>query len=123
MYCILGLQDALELAMSMKIDDSRVKDKRKFSIIKIIRQEVEKKARNVLRKKKILECLNSVNVFLGPSPLGLAESERGSQGEKEVTREEKNSINLEQQSEELLRKKNELKAKLEEEKLHKKLDA
>ena len=106
MYRILDLQDALELAMNMKIDDLKVKDKRKFSIIKIIRQELEEKAGNLLRKKKNLQCLNSVNVFLGSSPLGQAESDRGSQEEKEVTREEKNSINLEQQSEELLRKMN-----------------
>ena len=109
MYCILDLQDALELAMNMKIDDLKVKDKRKFSIIKIIRQEVKEKAGNLLRKKKILQYLNSVNVLLGPSPLGQAESKRGSQEVKEVTREEKNGINLEQQSEELLSKKNELK--------------
>ena len=48
----LNLQDALGLAKYLKIDDSKVKDKSKFSIIKIIRQEKEG---NLCQKEEIIE--------------------------------------------------------------------
>ena len=47
-----NLQDALGLAKDMKIDDSKVKDNSKFSIIKIIRQEMEEKVGNLSRKRR-----------------------------------------------------------------------
>ena len=48
----LNLQDALGLAKDLKIDDSKVKDKSKFSIIKIIRQETEEKVGNLSKKRR-----------------------------------------------------------------------
>ena len=50
---LLNLQDALGLAKDLKIDDSKVKDKSNFSIIKIIRQEMEEKVGNFLKKKRL----------------------------------------------------------------------
>ena len=51
----LNLQDALGLAKDLKIDYSKVKDKSKFSIIKIVRQEMEEKVGNLSQKKEIIE--------------------------------------------------------------------
>ena len=118
----LNLQDVLGLAKDLKIDDSKIKDKSKFSIIKIIRQEMEEKVVNLSQKEEIIEYLNSVKGFLSPPPLEQPESEEGLQEEKEVPQEEKEIINLEQQIEGLLSKKNEIKAKLEMEKLSKKVE-
>ena len=118
----LNLQDVLRLAKDLNIDDSKVKDKSKFSIIKIIRQEMEEKVGNLSQKEEIIEYLNSVKGFLSPPPLEQPESEEGLQEEKEVPQEEKEIIKLEQQIEGLLSKKNEIKAKLEVEKLSKKVE-
>ena len=118
----LNLQDALGLAKDLKIDDSKVKDNSKFSIIKIIRQEMEEKVGNLAQKEEIIEYLNSVKGFLGPPRLEQPDSEKGIQEETGVPQEEEEIINLEQQIEGLLSKKNEIKAILEVEKLSKKLE-
>ena len=83
---------------------------------------MEEKLGNLSQKEEIIEHLNSVKGFLGPPPLEQPDSEKGIQEEKEVPQEEEEFINLEQQIEGLLSKKNELKAKLEVEKLSKKLE-
>ena len=82
---------------------------------------MEEKLGNLSQKEEIIEHLNSVKGFLGPPPLEQPDSEKGIQEEKEVPQEEEKFINLEQH-EGLLSKKNELKAKLEVEKLSKKLE-
>ena len=65
----LNLQDALGLAKDLKIDYSKVKDKSKFSIIKIVRQEMEEKVGNLSQKKEIIEYLNR---FPWSTPSGTA---------------------------------------------------
>jgi hypothetical protein len=55
-------------------------------------------------KEAVIEYLNGINAFLGPPPLEPAES-------KEVSQEEKEIVDLEQQIEQLMSKKKEIKAK------------
>ena len=96
----LNLKNALELAVSMKLEESIVKDKSIFTVIKVIRQDIEEKVGNLSDKEAIKEYLSGIKAFLGPPPLEQAETH-----EKEV-------VDLEQQTEQLLGKKNEIKAKL-----------
>jgi flagellar motility protein MotE (MotC chaperone) len=101
----LNLENAQQLASSMKLEESKVKDKSIFSVIKVIRQEIEEKVGNLPDQEAVIEHLNGINAFLGPPPLEPAES-------KEVSQEEKEIVDLEQQIKQLMSKKKEIKAKL-----------
>ena len=104
----LILKNALELAVSMKLEESRVKDKSIFTVIKVIRQGIEEKVGNLSDKEAIKEYLSGIKAFLGPPPLEQAETPEN----KEISKDEKEIVDLEQQIEQLLGKKNEIKAKL-----------
>ncbi len=65
----LNLKNALELAVSMKLEESRVKDKSIFTVIKVIRRDIEEKVGNLSDKEAIKEYLSDIKAFLGPPPL------------------------------------------------------
>ena len=65
----LNLKNALELAVSMKLEESRVKDKSIFTVIKMIRRDIEEKVGNLSDKEAIKEYLSGIKAFLGPPPL------------------------------------------------------
>ena len=92
----LNLKNSLELAVSMKLEESRVKDKSIFTVIKVIRRDIEEKVGNLSDKEAIKEYLSGIKVFL----------------RKAFSEDEKEVVDLEQQIEQLLGKKNEIKAKL-----------
>jgi hypothetical protein len=94
----------------MKLEESKLKDKSIYSVIKIIRQDIEEKVGNLSDREAVIEYLNGINAILGPPPpppppLEPAES-------KEISQEEKEIVVLEQQIEQLMSKKKEIKAKL-----------
>ncbi len=60
----LNLKNALELAVSMKLEESRVKDKSIFTVIKVIRQDIEEKVGNLSDKEAIKEYLSAIKVLL-----------------------------------------------------------
>jgi hypothetical protein len=62
----LNLENAL--ASRMKLEESKVKDKSIFSVIKIIRQDIEEKVGNLSDKEAVIEYLNGINAFLGSPP-------------------------------------------------------
>jgi hypothetical protein len=64
----LNLKNALQLTSSMKLEESKVKDKSIYSVIKIIRQDIEEKVGNLSGKEAVIEYLNGINAFLGPPP-------------------------------------------------------
>ena len=104
----LNLKNALKLAVSMKLEESRVKDKSIFTVIKVIRQDIEEKVGNLSDKEAIKEYLSGIKTFLGPPPLEQAETPKN----KEISEDEKEVVDLDQQIKQLLGKKNEIKAKL-----------
>ncbi len=104
----LNLKNALELDVSMKLEESRVKDKSIFTVIKVIRQDIEEKVCNLSDKEAIKEYLSGIKAFLGPPPLEQAETPEN----KEISEDEKEVMDLGQQIEQLLGKKNEINAKL-----------
>jgi hypothetical protein len=79
----LNLKNALQLTSSMKLEESKVKDKSIYSVIKIIRQDIEEKVGNLSDKEAVIEYLNGIDAFLDPPP-PLAPAQR-----KEVSQEEK----------------------------------
>ncbi len=54
----LNLINALELAVSMKLEESSVKYKSIFTVIKVIRQVIEEKVGNLSDKEAIKEYLS-----------------------------------------------------------------
>jgi hypothetical protein len=57
----LNLENALQLASSIKLEESKVKDKSIFSVIKLIRQDIEEKVGNLPDKEAVIEYLNGIN--------------------------------------------------------------
>ena len=106
---LLNLDDVFKLAQDMKLDESNVKDKSKFVILKVIRQTIEEKVAGLTEQSDILEYIESIKAFLGPPPLEQPteepESNEGSPEEKEV-------LELQEEIEKLLSKQKELKSKL-----------
>ena len=65
----LKLDDLSNLTNEMKLGKSGIKEKSKFSILKSVCKEVEKKVSNLAEKAKIKEYLDNIKMFLGPPPL------------------------------------------------------
>ena len=74
----------------------------------MIRQDIEEKVGNLSDKEAIKEYLSGIKAFLGPPPLEQAETPEN----EEISEDEKEVVDLEQQIKQLLGKKNEIKAKL-----------
>jgi hypothetical protein len=110
----LNLKNALELAVNMKLNEASVKDKSVFSVIKAIRQDIEEKVGNLTDGEAIKGYLDGIKAFLGPPPLEQAFlsppplEDKETLENKEISEDEKEFIELEQQIEQLLGKKNEI---------------
>ena len=78
----LNLEGALELANKIKINESSIKDKTRFMVLKFIRDAVEERVSNIPEKAESMEYLENIKAFLGPPPLEVTSEEPESNEEE-----------------------------------------
>ena len=78
----LNLEGALKLANKMKLDESSIKDKSTFMVLKFIRDAVEEQVSNIPEKAESMEYLENIKPFLGPLPLEVNSEEPESNEEE-----------------------------------------